>query len=363
MISRWFLLEVCVVVGLLADLVRMTEFSRYTTPNDTYELSRLLSLDRDSSLRDFFAFRPQQNSLTVILSQYRRTNLKLQVLAMISQTVPITQIYVYQNEEHVDVDRRELEEICKSISTTCPLFKVIQNRGENFKYHGRFSVPLLVDTEYVAIFDDDIIPGDQFLENCLRVVKSFGAICGAAGQILTPLRKVMVFPPTNDDIEVDSVGWAWVFRSEWIKYLWQEEMPTFAQAEDISFGMALWKNGNIRSIVAYQPGEDTNRPTWGAKLSLGDDDVASYKVEGAGMLRWAVCIYWCQQGFIPVSIRATLLSNYALSSYTTFILEILQSNGYLPSPNDMKSWELSPKEYSSIFLVPPRELQQTLLLR
>lgn len=53
--------------------------------------------------------------------------------------------------------------------------------NHNFKYHGRFALALLAKTEYVAIFDDDTIPGPKWFEQCLSTMKTHEGILGTAG--------------------------------------------------------------------------------------------------------------------------------------------------------------------------------------
>ena len=37
----------------------------------------------------------------------------------------------------------------------------------NFKFYGRFAIALFAETKFVTIIDDDTIPGEQWLQNCL----------------------------------------------------------------------------------------------------------------------------------------------------------------------------------------------------
>ena len=41
--------------------------------------------------------------------------------------------------------------------------------SDNAYFHARFALALLAQTEYVAIFDDDSIPGPEWFENCRRL--------------------------------------------------------------------------------------------------------------------------------------------------------------------------------------------------
>ena len=96
--------------------------------------------------------------ITAILNVYRRPELLAkQVEILRGQSVPPDHIWIWQNkapeEIHLHVPRG--------------LIHVQSNH--NFLYHGRFAFALLAQrhSEYAAIFDDDIMPGRRWLENCL----------------------------------------------------------------------------------------------------------------------------------------------------------------------------------------------------
>ena len=93
-------------------------------------------------------------SISVILTVWKRDNLEEQLQAIKNQTADVSDIYVYQNESHVDIEY--LKEKYE--------FKHIHSKDFNFKFHGRFTLPLLFDTEYTAIFDDDTVPNKKWLD-------------------------------------------------------------------------------------------------------------------------------------------------------------------------------------------------------
>ena len=103
---------------------------------------------------------------------------------------------------------------------------------------------MLADTEYIALYDDDTIPGCKWHENCLSTMKTHEGILGSAGVILNGTRYVQHdrcgWPTQNiETTEVDLVGHAWFFRREWLRYLWQEKPVTWDNGEDILHGSIL----------------------------------------------------------------------------------------------------------------------------
>jgi hypothetical protein len=200
----------------------LLKIEKYIDLNDEGLYDVLSRIEIGNSMYEVFNNgQPTLNALTVILTQYKRNRVREQLDMIISQTIVPKQIYIYQNEDHINISFiDELKTSLHSKFKNIPTIKRLQNIDENFRYHGRFTIPLLIDTEYVAIFDDDIICGNRFIENCIRVVDQYNAICGAAGQIIAPQRKIMTFPPTKGDTEVDSLIWSWVFRAEWTRFMW-----------------------------------------------------------------------------------------------------------------------------------------------
>ena len=91
-----------------------------------------------------------EDGITVILNCYKRPEyLQEQVRALRAQTVKPKYIWLWVNA---------CPENKKFNPYTLGLDKVFKS-DTNCKYHGRFAVGLLAQTEHVAFFDDDTIPG------------------------------------------------------------------------------------------------------------------------------------------------------------------------------------------------------------
>lgn len=55
----------------------------------------------------------------------------------------------------------------------CPGLRVEFLAGsQDHKYYGRFALGLLATTPYVAILDDDCLPGPRYFELCLRTINT-----------------------------------------------------------------------------------------------------------------------------------------------------------------------------------------------
>ena len=192
-------------------------------------------------------------SITVILNAYRRPyNLKMQIDAIRAQTTKPAQIWLWVNA-HEDNEGFDF----KSLAVD----RVFHN-DYNWKFYGRFAAALLADTEYIAIFDDDTVPGAKWFENCLSTMETNEGILGSAGIILHGNRYVQHercgWPSQNaETTEVDLVGHAWFFKREWLKYLWQEKPTTWDNGEDIQFAFMAKIHGGIPT---YCPPHPPNKP-------------------------------------------------------------------------------------------------------
>jgi hypothetical protein len=192
------------------------------------------------------------SDITVILNAYRRPyNLKMQIEAIRNQTVKPKQIWLWINA-HKDNEGFDF----KSLDVD----RVFHN-DFNWKFYGRFAGALLADTEYLALFDDDTVPGSKWLENCTNTMQTHEGILGSAGVILNDIYYVKHdrcgWPTHNSEVtEVDLVGHAWFFKREWLKYLWQEKPTTWDNGEDIQFAFMAKIHGGIPTYCPPHPPND-----------------------------------------------------------------------------------------------------------
>ena len=206
--------------------------------------------------------------ITVILNCYRRPyNLRMQIDALRTQTKPPKEIWLWVNK-HPDNEGFSFDSL--------GLDKVFQN-DYNWKFYGRFAGALLADTEYVAIFDDDTIPGSKWFENCLDTMEEKEGIMGTAGVILDDKYYVRHqragWPTQNAKVtEVDLVGHAWFFKRDWLQYLWREKPPTWHNGEDMHFSYSAQKYGGIKTYCPPHPTEfrELHGSIMGNELGIDD---------------------------------------------------------------------------------------------
>lgn len=178
------------------------------------------------------------NEISVILNVYKRSyTLEKQIESILNQSIYIKpeNIHIWYNFSDVE---QPLPKNQKIKTYRC---------NYNTKFFGRFTIPLLCKTKYIALFDDDIIPGYKWFENCLKSIKEKDGIYGGSGIITNgekynPHKKVGWNGIHSDEIkEVDLVGHAWFFKQEYSKFMWLEEIPNWENGEDIFFSYVAQK--------------------------------------------------------------------------------------------------------------------------
>lgn len=191
--------------------------------------------------------------ITVILNCYRRPyNLQMQIDAIKTQTIKPKEIWIWINDHE---DNRDFD------FSNIKVDKIFKNNF-NWKFYGRFAAALLADTEYVAVYDDDTIPGCKWHQNCLSTMEKNEGILGSAGVVLNSNfyahHDRCGWPTKNENTtEVDLVGHAWFFKRNWLQFLWKEKPFTWDNGEDIQFSYMAKVHGNIKTFCPPHPKNDT----------------------------------------------------------------------------------------------------------
>ena len=237
--------------------------------------------------------------ISVILNVYKRPySLEEQINAIFNQSIKVNpeDIHIWYN--YSDVQQ------------SLPNNKAIKTYQCNWntKFHGRFTIPLLCKTPYIAMFDDDVIPGKDWFKNCIETIEKCNGILGTSGVILKgkgyrPHQKYGWTGINNDDtVRVDLIGHNFFFKQEWSKYLWYEKQ-NFDNGEDIQLSYLCQKYGNINTFVPPHP--RNNVELWGnvpgRDKNWGMDKNASYIVNRDHyMLRDKICIDCINNGWKTV---------------------------------------------------------------
>lgn len=212
------------------------------------------------------------NNISVILNIYKRPeNILKQIDRVLNMGVLEKNIHVWYN------DNLNFKIKNKNIKT--------YKSNWNTKFWGRFMISLLLRTEYVSIFDDDVLPNNNWFNNCISSINIKEGLYGGSGVVLlkdsyNPNKKIGWNGLHSKKIEkVDLVGHAWFFKQKWSKYLWYENPYSWDNGEDIMFSYLLQKYGNINTYVPPHPEEDKSLWCTDYKFAFdnGNDDNASFK--------------------------------------------------------------------------------------
>jgi hypothetical protein len=199
----------------------------------------------------------ESEDITVILTVFRRPHTLLQQLAAIQgQTVKPKEIFIWKNS----YEGITLPEIPPELMTNVSII----DSQKNFGVWARFALGLLANTTYIAVFDDDTIPGCKWFENCLNSMKVRQGLMGSIGLVFHEdnywkYNRVGWDEKNNcnnsDLREVDIVGHAWFFKREWLCDLWSfapDYTKFLTHGEDIAFSAFLQKKG-IPTLVPPHP--------------------------------------------------------------------------------------------------------------
>ena len=211
-------------------------------------------------------------SVIAILNGYRRpNNLPLQVEALRKQTQPPNEIWLWMNyhndfniEKEYKLEDLDIDKVCYN--------------NHNWKYFGRLALAMLAQSDFVAIFDDDTIPGCKWLENCHTTYAKKEAILGGVGLHLFSDTEYMNHQrfgwpnPNEEAVVVDLVGHAWFINTDHLKYIWSEKPCTWETGEDIHFSALAQIYGDIPTIVPPHPIHDRDMSSSLFGYELGVDN-------------------------------------------------------------------------------------------
>ena len=202
--------------------------------------------------------------ITVILNAYKRLeHLETQIKAIKNQSIKVSEIIIWQN----GTTERKIQKLDSDIKHIYSSF--------NFGVWSRFSAALNSRNEFICVFDDDTIPGKNWIKNCLQTLEKQNGLLGARGVRFASKKKYIVGEefgwsnPSNEIEQVDIVGHSWFFKREWLSYFWRE-IPNFNEfsfvGEDIHFSYVLQKYLGLNTYVPPHPNED--KTMWGSNVDL-----------------------------------------------------------------------------------------------
>jgi cellulose synthase/poly-beta-1,6-N-acetylglucosamine synthase-like glycosyltransferase len=207
-------------------------------------------------------------TVSVILNGYKRNHtLREQVEAVENQTHKVDTIMYWQNTSQLRYDLSPLVDKGHDIAVST----------KNYGVWARFAYALNAKTDYVCVIDDDTIPGDRWIENCVNTYETHPGLLGTIGLIFENSNGYNVlgenrFGWDNNNTEVkkvDIVGHNWFFHRDLLSVFWRE-LPSvdesFLVGEDIHFSHMIQKYTDMGTWVPPHPPED--RRLWGSLKAI-----------------------------------------------------------------------------------------------
>jgi GT2 family glycosyltransferase len=150
----------------------------------------------------------------------------------------------------------------------------------NWGVWSRFYYALNSKSDYICVFDDDTIPGEEWFENCVSSFHKQPGLYGTIGILFknnsySPLKRYgwdgssPIGENNNEIKEVDIVGHSWFFHRDMLSIFCRELPPpehNFIVGEDIHFSWMLQKYSNYKTYVPPHPTE--NKKMWGSTKAL-----------------------------------------------------------------------------------------------
>jgi hypothetical protein len=236
------------------------------------------------------------SSITVVLNGYKRSNLKEQVDSIKNQSVPVHEIFYWQNTvEGFEYDEETYNTLNSALS------------NYNYGVWARFSYALNARTDYICVIDDDTIPGTRWLENCLNTYQTHPGLLGGIGLRFKNKNYELDTLPNgkytrygwdsnplcagnNEEVvEVDIVGHSWFFSRDLLSVFWRE-LPSnnwsMLCGEDIHFSHMIQKYTKLKTYVPPHPKND--KTFWSSlkAVEYGGDHYATANITiGTGEMK------------------------------------------------------------------------------
>lgn len=228
-------------------------------------------------------------SIGVLLTSFRRQNLKRQLAAVRAQSHAPADIIVFHNEGGVAPD--------PTVIGTTKTVACNWNSG----VWPRFLFPLWgMATDFVAIFDDDTIPGPRCFEHLLKCFAERPGLYVENGVLCLNGRQERQYfgwsCPVDRTVRVDYGGHLWFLPREWLRLAgmipdestWR--MGDCTCGEDMHLSYAMQQYGHETFVAPHPPAD---RSTWGSTDGkLGTDQHALYLTEGEEVKKQAAFDYY-----------------------------------------------------------------------
>ena len=210
--------------------------------------------------------------IVIVLTVWKRNNLERQLIQIQNQSIlenKRTNIIIFQNSNHTNIENilnkwKSIDFLPNEVDIT-----FIQSPIET-GYFGRFIIPLtssVDDNTYFFICDDDIIWGNRYFENMVRVING-GSLATRNGRIIGQNFEELIEPYKkgwntkhicyNEDIEFDFGGHIWAGLISWLRKVWNHPPISLENSEDFWISAVLKSFYNISTKTPKCPCPEGN---------------------------------------------------------------------------------------------------------
>ena len=234
------------------------------------------------------------NTVTIGLTVWKRASLARQLDEAAEQSLRPSQILVVQSKNFVDAKSIIEEWKKKNPDVPVHLIRVSADSG----YHSRFHVAyMLSKTEYISIWDDDVIAGSDWIkESILQSKMHNDALMGGMGRCILSLpdqtRKTSVAAQKPQPGQNDFVGHTWTLKRDHLRHYFAFLPFTYVTGEDMQLAFALQING-IDSRMTHQHGNVTLKDD----VTLRKDENASFLKKDKNLVRTLLICQIIRAGF------------------------------------------------------------------
>lgn len=235
--------------------------------------------DDNQDFQNVFAPLVDNGWVAVITLWKRSSYLREQLNAICGQTIKPNEIIIIQNENHFEIDKELIEE-----------YGVKVVKSDINSLYTRWIIGYLSDSKYISVFDDDVIPGKKWIENCIRVCETHNALVGPSGRrakldkepawisVDIGSKNKENLSCTDRDVVCDWVCNSYFFKKEWIKYVVSagRYLSTQKTFDDIQLATTLKFYGGIKTVVPQQS-KDNLDFNGHIKREYGHDEFALWK--------------------------------------------------------------------------------------
>jgi len=205
--------------------------------------------------------------IVIVLCVWKRNNLERQLIQVKNQSIlknKKTNIIIFQNANHLNID--EIVNKWKQPNTFSEEVDItfIKSPIET-GYFGRFIIPLISSVgsnSYFFVCDDDVIWGNRYFENMIRVVNE-GSLATRNGRLISrnyreiseAFKKGGQYKQIcyNEDIEYDFGGQIWAGRISWLRKAWNHIPFSIKNSEDFWLSASLKAFYNISTKIPKCP--------------------------------------------------------------------------------------------------------------